>query len=469
MSLSKIPVAAIQPRAHGRNDFEAAWPHIAELANMAAERGAKLIVLPEATVPGYVLGTDPVRADELAGAFEDLREIAIHSGATIVYGGAKIVDGLVYNAAICIGPDGLELGHAAKQFLWHFDRRWFEPGTSLRPVETPLGKLGLLVCADGRIPTIAATLVERGARLLVMPTAWVTSGRDPLALENIQADLMVNVRARENGVPFVVANKCGIELDSVAYCGKSAIVDAGGAFVARGSETAEEIVFGEVDLAASGAEDARPERTGAIFALAAERSNAATALARRPSARIAFTTARRISDLERFAKFAAHADCDLIVARDPDGAPATTPSVAAARWNEAGALGGADGVAFAVVDDATLHAPRGLVDARLDGVDFIVWCAGNDDAGWQTRFARTRATELRAYVLVFDEARERAFAVDPDGIVVAGTFGEFRMASFVYDRARTHATTVAPTTDVFAGLQRAEAIRARSQTQAFVG
>ena len=59
-----------------------------------------------------------------------------------------------------------------------------------------------------------------------MPTAWVTSGRDPTALENVQADLLGRVRAYENRVPFVAANKCGSELGMVAYCGKSQIVDS---------------------------------------------------------------------------------------------------------------------------------------------------------------------------------------------------------------------------------------------------
>ena len=246
MSLPKIPVACVQPGAHNREDFDSVWPHLVSLVDEAGERGARLIVLPEATVPAYVLGTEPVPLEQIARAFADIRVLAQRHAAVIVYGGAKIVTGATFNAAICIGPDGRELGYAAKQFLWHFDRRWFAPGETLAPIETPLGTLGLLVCADGRIPTIASTLVDRGATMLVMPTAWVTSGRDPSALENIQADLFANVRARENGVPFVVSNKCGVERGSVAYCGKSAIIDGAGAFVARGSERDEEIVFGEV-------------------------------------------------------------------------------------------------------------------------------------------------------------------------------------------------------------------------------
>ena len=105
----------------------------------------------------------------------------------------------------------------------------------------------MLVCADGRLPTIARTLVERGAEILVMPTAWVTSGRDPRALENAQADLMINVRARENGVPFLAANKCGVERGAVAYCGKSAIVAADGTFLARAPQSEAGVIAHEIE------------------------------------------------------------------------------------------------------------------------------------------------------------------------------------------------------------------------------
>jgi len=80
---------------------------------------------------------------------------------------------------------------------------------------------------------------------------------------------------------------------------------------------------------------------------------------------------------------------------------------------------------------------------------------------WLVPFARTRAMELRAYVVAFADAH-RAFAVDPDGVVVAGTFDGFRMAAFGYDAARAAATRVAPSTDVLAGLRDAEAIRNRA-------
>jgi predicted amidohydrolase len=440
----KIPVAAIQTAAHDRRDFERAWPRILASVERAAAQGARLIVLPEATVPGYVLGREAVSRNQLEAAAHDIAQCARRYRATIVYGSAKIVEGSTFNAAIVIGPDGSELGFSAKQFLWHFDRLWFAPGATCEPIQTPLGKLGLLVCADGRIPSIAATLVDRGAELLVMPTAWVTSGRDPGALENIQADLMVNVRARENGVAFVAANKTGTERASVAYCGKSALVDATGRTVARGSERDEEIVFGELEIG--------PHVRQVLAAFEPlPVAAAAQPAGRRAPVRIAFTPAANATE---------RADLDAS-AREADAQAVLGPADAAC--DGAGREFEVAGIRIAAIAPETLRSPRGLVAARLAGIDCFA-CVVDGDPAWHVPFARTRAAELRAYLIVFAGA-ERSFAVDPDGAVVAGTFGTYRIAAFAYDAARTAATEVAPSTDVLAGARAAEAVRDRARAE----
>ena len=163
-------------------------------------------------------------------------------------------------------PTARSRGAPTSFFLWHFDRRWFAPGERIEPVATAIGALGVLVCADGRLPTIARALVDRGATALVMPTAWVTSGRNPAALENVQADLLARVRAYENGVPFVAANKCGSELGMVAYCGKSQIVDSCGEIVALASEREPQTLVASIAL-----RTALPRRT-ALEAVKARKS-----------------------------------------------------------------------------------------------------------------------------------------------------------------------------------------------------
>jgi len=72
---------------------------------------------------------------------------------------------------------------------------------------------------------------------------------------------------------------------------------------------------------------------------------------------------------------------------------------------------------------------------------------------WLQHIARARALELRIYVVVFDRSARRAYAVDPDGAIVAGTFDGYTLASFSLDARKTFETTLAPGTDVAAGIE----------------
>jgi predicted amidohydrolase len=270
--------------------------------------------------------------------------------------------------------------------------------------------LGALVCADGRIPTISRARVDAGAEILVMPTAWVTSGRDPQNLENAQADLLARVRARENGVPFIAANKCGVELGVVAYCGKSQIVGADGAPLAIAAQDRSETLVRQIELGA-----ASPLRSrGAAHALDDAPESAL---------RIAITPrARNAGDAELLQIL----EADMLIDAD-------TPAV----------------------DDDLVLDPGGLAALRIAGTTLAVWRTSYDPA-WQTTIARARALELRMYVVAIDAARGRAYAVDPDGAVVCGTYGDYEIAGFTFDPARTRQTIVAPGTDVLAGLHRAQ-------------
>lgn len=413
MSARPTPVAAIQPVAHDRREFARHWPGLLGRIAAAAESGARLVVVPEGTVPAYVIGTDPVDPQQLEDAARDVIAVAARTGATIVYGGARVAGDELANSAYVVTPDGIA-GFADKCFLWHFDRRWFRAARALEPVDTPAGRLGIFICADGRIPTIGSTLVERGAEILVVPTAWVTSGRDPRVLENLQADLMIAVRARENGVPLIAANKVGIEARSVAYCGKSQIVDAAGEVVALAPQHDEATIAATVAI---GAPPPRPPAPPAVRRL--------TGPPLPETLRVAFATEAD----DELRALAAVADAGLVA--DAENPP---PS--------------AD---VALADDAAMLDPRALVAPRLAGVRLFVWRAGIAER-WIVPFARTRAAELRAYVLVHDAARRRSFAVDPDGAVLAGTFDRFALAAFAFDRRRTDAWHVAPSTDVRAGL-----------------
>ncbi len=410
----------MQLRAHDRSDFAGALPRILDDTRRAAAR-SDLLVLPEATFPAYVLGGNDFDENELAGALERLREIARASRTVIVAGAAARIGGGIRNAAFVIDADGSLAGRADKLFLWHFDRRWFAPGTQIEPIPTEAGTLGVLVCADGRLPTIARALVDRGADILVMPTAWVTSGRNPALLENVQADLLARVRAYENGVPFVAANKCGSELSMVAYCGKSQIVDARGEIVAIAGEREPETLHAAIEL--GGERRAR-------FVPASSYSRAPQSVG---ALRVAITPETFPDDIgERLELL------DDAIALSPYGITA------------AASVG--DAPAVASVDDGPVLDPAGLVAYRRAGYALICWKSALGPP-WLERLARTRALELRLYVVVFDAAANRAFAVDPEGTIVAGTFADYRIASFLFDPRKVNETLVAPGSDIAEGLE----------------
>jgi len=414
-----IAVAAVQLRARDRNDFDGALHSALEAVRRCSH--ADVVVLPEATFPAYVLGDasfDEARVNE---ALEQLREIARSSRTVIVAGAVARDGGVARNRAVVIDADGSLAGRVDKLFLWHFDRRWFARGDRLAPVQTSVATLGVMICADGRLPTIARTLVDRGAELLVMPTAWVTSGRDPEALENVQADLLGRVRAYENRVPFVAANKCGVELGMVAYCGKSQVADARGELVALADQHRAETLQATVRLAAERPARVMPD----CLAPCGVRPERSVRIAISCEA-LPADTGSRLEMLDD--EFALSPDDDARFA-------ALAGSVPAAR-----------------IDDARMLDPGGVVPFRRAGYWLIIWRTALGSP-WVERIARARALELRVHVVVFDRAGERAFAVDPDGAVVAGTYGDYRLATFVFDPRKSAQTSVAPGTDVIEGLQ----------------
>jgi 5-aminopentanamidase len=133
-----VRVACVQLAARGVEEAEAALAKAVEAAERAGRR-ADPVVLPEATYPGYVLHDE---ADFLADSWWErgvraFGEAARTAGAYIVVGLVRTTSGRVRNSAALLGPDGRLLGVGDKSFLWHFDSRWFAPGTPSDVIKLP--------------------------------------------------------------------------------------------------------------------------------------------------------------------------------------------------------------------------------------------------------------------------------------------------------------------------------------------
>jgi len=217
----------------------------------------------------------------------------------------------------------------------------------------------------------------------------------------------------------------------VAYCGKSQIVDAGGEVLAIGSEREPGVLRAVVEIGA-------PPHRHRESARPAQRIAAAQA-----PVRVAISYEALPDGLDE--RLEILDDVYAIVPSSPERFAALDRAVPAVE-----------------VGDADVLDPAGLVGFKLAGYQLVVWTTGGDPA-WAERFARARALELRVYVIVRSHAERRAYAVDPDGVVQCGTFGDFTLASFALDPQKTAQTCVAPGTDVLDGLQRVDALRRREE------
>lgn len=254
-----VRVACAQLAARELEDSERSLEDALAAISEAARARASLVVLPECTYPAYILA-EPVTPTRFRDDDEVERLFATSArehGISVAVGLAqrwRPGDGGARNAAVLFGPDGEVRLRTAKRFLWDFDAEWFAPGSPSDPVRwvgpggEEIGSVGMLVCADARMPEIARSLAVAGARLILDPTAWVATGRDPTVLSNPQPEYLMSVRALENGVWIAAADKVGLERGTVVYAGSSGVFAPDGSVVAMATSDEPEIVVADVDL-----------------------------------------------------------------------------------------------------------------------------------------------------------------------------------------------------------------------------
>jgi predicted amidohydrolase len=389
----------------------------------AGAAGADLCVLPEGTYPAYVLGSvDAARRALAAGpdAQVALGTEAQRAGIEIVAG--LVVDGSdgLLNAAVHFGSDGAVRNRVAKRFLWHFDNAWFVPGGRSGVVDG----LGVLVCADGRLPEIAGDLASQGARLLVNSTAWVVGQPSPTGT-NVQAEFLWRVRALESGCAAVACTKVGTEAGIAMYAGKSQAVEADGTVVAMASPTEPEVLVCELEVPVAGHVTAEQARATGAF-----RSGVPTPRAPEPDAGIAVIAVA--SDAELLPR-AGGLVCNLLVG--PDGVVES------------------DGLAIATLLDDEMLSPWPARDAAFAAAQVLVWMAARVSTPYVEEVARTRALENRVFVAVWRPVDDGpALVVGPSGAVLArAPDGARFVTSTAIVPAEASVKELVPGTDVFGG------------------
>jgi predicted amidohydrolase len=227
-------IALLQLPAFAVDDAEASLGHTLQRIDEAARKRPDIIALPEVTYPAYFIGGQELPAGVRSPS--DVMDIfaakAREHGVYIAAGMAVDADGGGYsNGAVLFARHGAVAGRYDKSFLWHFDARWFTAGETYPVFETDFARIGMLICADGRLPEITRCLALNGAQIILDLTAWVSSGRRPDDLTSIQREYLMPVRAMENGVWIAAADKCGVEAESIVYCGRSCVIDPRGQVV----------------------------------------------------------------------------------------------------------------------------------------------------------------------------------------------------------------------------------------------
>jgi predicted amidohydrolase len=248
-------IAVAQTPGATLDEWQQTLATLADLIAQAGAAGADLVVLPECAFPAYWLGArrayTAARAAGLPGPdrFMDfLLQQARSRHIMICAGYVEEQPAGLYNAAALIDADGQCRGVHRKCFLWDFDHDQFLPGDALAVWDTPLGRIGMMICADARLPEIPATLAARGAQLVLQPTAWVNAG-DAARPWNPQPDFLISARAREFGYPLASASKWGVE-GNTTFVGSSLICAADGHVAAQCGPTGTGIAVADVTLGA---------------------------------------------------------------------------------------------------------------------------------------------------------------------------------------------------------------------------
>jgi len=253
----EIKVAIIQQKAGNVEHSIKTLQSSLALIDQAVREKPDLVVLPECIFPGYLLGMLNLKKLMANGWPElEMSLISFCSKARqheiyLIVGAPEMTKEGIFNSAYLIDPAGKIVGTARKSCLWHFDSQWFSSGSDYPVFETTIGKIGMIVCADGRQPEISRILALKGAQLIVDVTNLVSAGATAAQLSNPQAEYILPCRAAENRVWYIVANKVGIEAESIVYCGKSCIISPDGEKLVTASSDQEEIIYGELAVSLS--------------------------------------------------------------------------------------------------------------------------------------------------------------------------------------------------------------------------
>uniref|UniRef100_UPI003FED802E carbon-nitrogen hydrolase n=1 Tax=Prevotella sp. TaxID=59823 RepID=UPI003FED802E len=265
----KLKVGIIQQ--HNTADIDQNKKRLADKCRQLAGKGARLIVLQELHNSLYFCQTENVDLFDLAETIpgpstEFFGQLARELGVVIVTSlFEKRAAGLCHNTAVVMESDGSIAGKYRKMHIpddpAYYEKFYFTPGDlGFHPIDTSVGRLGVLVCWDQWYPEAARLMALQGAEMLIYPTAIGYESSDTKEEQERQREAWTTVQrghAVANGLPVITVNRVGFEPDpshqtgGIQFWGSSFVAGPQGELVFRAGndDECEQVV--EIDLARS--------------------------------------------------------------------------------------------------------------------------------------------------------------------------------------------------------------------------
>ena len=233
----------------------------------AAAKGAQLVVLQELHCGPYFCQCEDTSyfdwAESIPGPATARIGTQAHESGVVVVSSLfeRRAAGVYHNTAVVFDSDGTIAGKYRKMHIpddpGFYEKFYFTPGDlGFHPIQTSVGKLGVLVCWDQWFPEAARLMALRGAEVLIYPTAigWTPSDADDEKERQRDAWTMVQrSHAVANGLPVIVVNRTGFEPDptgasgGIHFWGSSFIAGPQGEIITQGNIDAEQVIVAEIE------------------------------------------------------------------------------------------------------------------------------------------------------------------------------------------------------------------------------
>ncbi|MFT7372368.1 MAG: N-carbamoylputrescine amidase [Oleiphilaceae bacterium] len=280
--MTTLTIAAIQHKSFATP--QKTMEYLQRVIANSARQGAKLIVLQELHNTPYFCQQEDVEAFDLAetipGPSADFFSGLAKKHQCVIVGSLfeKRATGVYHNTAVIFDSDGSIAGKYRKMHIpddpGFYEKFYFTPGDAtadgfngFKPIQTQIGKIGVLICWDQWFPEAARLMALAGAEILVYPTAIGWDKEDTLNEQLRQLDAWVTIQrahAIANNLPLVSCNRTGFEAEHLAaatpsedkedsngiqFWGNSFICGPQGEILANAAADTEEILIADINLA----------------------------------------------------------------------------------------------------------------------------------------------------------------------------------------------------------------------------